>query len=67
MGWSAKLGEFFVPANGKPIKTLADARNYLSKLPKTRHQEEGVQAAIETVLMETEGRGPILYATAGIG
>jgi len=67
MGWSAPLAKEFVPPNGKPIKTLADARDFLLKLPKSRHKEDDVQAAIEAVLMAAEGRGPILHATAGIG
>ena len=67
MGWSAPLGKVFVPTKGKPIEMLADARDYLLKLPKSRHNEDDVQAAIEAVLMAAESRGPILHATAGIG
>jgi len=67
MGWSAPLDRTFVPEKGKPIKTLADARDYLLKLPKSRHKEDDVQTAIEAVLMAAEGRGPVLHATAGVG
>jgi hypothetical protein len=67
MRWSAPLVKTFVPPKGKPIKTLADARDYLLKLPKSRHQEDDVQAAIEAVLMAAEERGPVLHATVGIG
>jgi hypothetical protein len=67
MGWSAPLDKEFVPPKGKPIKTLADARDYLLKLPKSRHKEDDVQAAIEAVLLAADGRGPVLHATAGIG
>lgn len=67
MGWSTPLDRTFVPEKGKPIKTLADARDYLLKLPKSRHKEGIVQTAVEAVLMAAEGRGPVLHATAGIG
>lgn len=67
MGWSAPLDKTFVPPKGKPIKTLADARDFLLKLPKARHKEDDVQAAIEAVIMAAEGRGPVLHATAGVG
>lgn len=67
MSWSTKLDMTFSPPKGKRIKTLADARDYLLKLPKSRHKENDVQAAIEAVMMAAEGRGPILHATAGIG
>jgi hypothetical protein len=39
MGWPAPLDRAFLPAQGKPIKTLADARNFLLTLPKSRHKE----------------------------
>jgi hypothetical protein len=67
MRWSVPLSKTIVPAKGPPLKTLADARDYLLNLPKDRHDEEIVQAAIEAVLMAGEGRGPILHATAGVG
>jgi hypothetical protein len=67
MRWSEPLTKQFISPKGQPIKTLADARDYLLKLPKSRHAENDVQAAIEAVLMAAEGRGPILHATAGIG
>ena len=67
MSWSSKLDKTFAPSKGKQIKTLADARDFLLSLPKSRHSEDDVQAAIEAVIMAAEGRGPILHATAGIG
>jgi hypothetical protein len=67
MGWSAPLDRTFLPTQGKPIKTLVDARNFLLRLPKSRHADDDVQAAIEAVLMAAEGRGPILHAAVGIG
>ena len=66
MGWSAKLDKTFSPPKGKRIKTLADARDYLLKLPKSRHREHDVQAAIEAG--DGCGRGwAVLRAMAGIG
>jgi len=67
MRWSVPLPKTIVAASGPPIKTLADAREYLLNLPKDRYDEEIVQAAIEAVIMAADGRGSILHATAGIG
>jgi hypothetical protein len=67
MRWSEPLTKQFISPKGQPIKTLADARAFLLTLPKSRHAEDDVQAAIEAVLMAAEGRGPVLHATAGIG
>jgi hypothetical protein len=67
MGWSDPLSKTIVPSKGSPIKTLADARDYLLNLPKSRQKEEIVQAAVGAILMAADGRGPILHATAGIG
>jgi hypothetical protein len=66
MSWSASWIKTFVSPQGKPTKTLTDARDYLLKLP-SRHAEHDVQAAIEAVLMAAEGRTPMLHAMAGIG
>jgi hypothetical protein len=51
-----------VPVKGPPIKTLANARDFLLKLPKSRHGEDTVQAAIEAVL--ADGDGPIFHSNA---
>jgi hypothetical protein len=67
MRWSEPLSKQFVSPKGQLIKTLADARAFLLTLPKSRHAEDDVQAAIEAVLMAAEGRGPVLHATAGVG
>ncbi|WP_338633263.1 hypothetical protein [Afipia carboxidovorans] len=68
MRWSTILDKEIVPPDGsRPIRTLADARDYLLSLPKARHADEDVQAAVEALLMAANGTGPTLHATAGIG
>jgi len=67
MRWSVAFDKEIVPPDGRPIRTLADARDYLLKLPKSRQSDENVQAAIEALLMAADGTGPTLHATAGIG
>lgn len=52
---------------GLPIRTLGEARDFLLSLPKSKHKDDDVQAAIEAVLTAAEGRGPILHATTSIG
>ena len=66
MSWSARLVKPIVPANGKPIVTLSDARSYILTLPKLDQESEIVQATAEAILMAAEDRGPILTAQAGV-
>jgi hypothetical protein len=54
-------------AQGKPIRTLADARAYILALPKKRQKDEDVQAACEALLMAAEHPAAILHANIGIG
>jgi hypothetical protein len=67
MGWNEKLIRPIEAAEGDIIVTLADARKYLLKLPKDRHDDPTVAAAVQALLMAAEGHGPILHAQVGIG
>ncbi len=66
MSWKTELIRPIVPPKGKPIITLSDARDYILKLPKSRHDDPIVLAGTEAVLMAAEGRGPIFTAQAGV-
>jgi len=66
VSWKARLLKPIIPAKGKPILTLDDARKYLLSLPEARHSEPSVQAATQAVLMAAEGHGPIMHAHMGM-
>ena len=66
MPWKSRLLKPIIPAKGRPILTLDDARKYLLSLPEARHLEPSVQAATQAVLMAAEGHGPIMRAHVGI-
>lgn len=66
MSWKARLLKPIIPAKGRPILTLDDARKYLLSLPADRHSESAVQTATHAVLMAAEGRGPIMHAHVGM-
>lgn len=66
MSWRTKLIRPVVPAKGKPIVTLSDARAYILKLPKARQDEPIVQAGTRAVLMAANGTGPMLSAQSGV-
>ena len=66
MRWDARLIRPIQVEEGDLIVTLSDAREYLLKLPKNRHDDPIVQATVEALLMAAEGRGPIFTAQAGV-
>ena len=66
MSWKARLLKPIIPAKGRPILTLDDARRYLLSLPEDRHSDPAVQAATHALLMAAEGSGPIMHAHIGM-
>jgi hypothetical protein len=52
--------------NGKPLVTLRDAANYITKLPKAEHQAEEWQAAMQAMLLVVEQNGPTMFARIGV-
>jgi hypothetical protein len=51
---------------GKPLVTLRDAANYITKLPKAEHDAEEWQAAMEALLLVAESGGPTMFARIGV-
>jgi hypothetical protein len=52
--------EFFDPIeiDGKTLRTLRDAAQYITKLPKAEHDADEWQAAMEALLLVAELGGP---------
>ncbi|MBR0913139.1 hypothetical protein [Bradyrhizobium japonicum] len=61
MTWSRAFDD---PVPG--MKTLRDAAEYITRLPKAEQVKPHWQAAAEALLMAAEGRGPVLHARVGM-
>lgn len=51
---------------GKPLVTLRDAANYITKLPKAEHKADEWQAAMQALLLVAEQNGPTMFARIGM-
>jgi len=61
--------EFFDPIimpGRKPLVTLRDAAQYITKLPKAEHDTEEWRAAMQALLLVAEHNGPPMFARLGI-
>ena len=60
--------EFFDPIeiDGKTLRTLRDAAQYIAKLPKAEHDADEWQAAMEALLLVAELDGPPMFARIGV-
>lgn len=55
-----------VPAKGKPIVTLADARAYALALPKAQQGQPHVQAGVAALMLAAEGLVPDLVVQSAV-
>jgi hypothetical protein len=51
VSWDQKFSEPIPLPKGKPLVTLRDAANYITKLSKAEHQATEWQAAMEALLL----------------
>jgi hypothetical protein len=62
--------EFFdpiiLPGRKQPLRTLRDAAQYITKLPKAEHDADEWQAAMEALLLVAEHDGPPMFARIGV-
>ncbi|MET4485854.1 hypothetical protein [Bradyrhizobium sp. LA7.1] len=61
-GWSTFDEPISLP-DGRKLVTLLDAGNYIAALPKREHAAPEWQAAIQVLILVTEGGGPTLLAS----
>jgi hypothetical protein len=64
--WRAKFDEPIPLPKGKPLVTLRDAANYITKLPKAEHEADDWQAAMQALLLVAEQNGPTVFARIGV-
>src|ERR1700756_3325235 len=55
-----------IPLPGGQLRTLRDAADYITKLPKAKHNAPAWQAAIEALILVAEHGGPTMFARIGV-
>jgi hypothetical protein len=66
MSWSLR---FHIPiplADGRELRTLQDAGEYIHELPRATHEKQEWQVAIETLIAAVEERGPLMFAEIAV-
>jgi hypothetical protein len=62
----SKVSESITLPKGKPLVTLRDAANYITKLPKAEHEAPEWRAVMEGLLLVFEQNGPTMFARIGV-
>jgi hypothetical protein len=65
-GWSRRFDDPIPLPNGGQLKTLRDAGNYITKLPKAEHEAPEWQTAMECLILVAEKNGPTMMARIGV-
>jgi hypothetical protein len=66
MTWSRQFEDPILLPDGRTLRTLKNAADYIMKLPKAEQKHEKWQIAIEVLIMAAEGRGPTMHARIGV-
>ena len=67
MSWDQEFFDpIILPGRKQPLRTLRDAAQYITKLPKAEHDADEWQAAMEALLLVAEHDGPPMFARIGI-
>jgi hypothetical protein len=62
MSWSRAFHVPITLPDGRMLRTLRDAGEYIQELPKAEHQRPEWQIAAEMLLEAVEGEGPLMFA-----
>ncbi len=57
-GWKRRLDDPTPLPRGRYLVTLEDAGNYITRLPKTEHEAQEWQAAMEALILVATSGGP---------
>jgi hypothetical protein len=66
VSWDKRFVDPIAVPGRKPLVTLRDAAQYITKLPKAEHDADEWQAAMEALLLVAELDGPPLFARIGV-
>src|ERR1700751_3645110 len=65
-GWSPAFDDPIALPDGRVLRTLRDAGNYIAKLPKRQHSGPEWQAAMHALMLVVENGGPTVFARVGV-
>ena len=65
MPWSTPFDEPITLPDGRAVRTLRDAGDYITKLPKAEHSAPEWQAAMEALILAATLGGPTMFARMG--
>jgi hypothetical protein len=66
VGWSREFEEPIPLPGGRTLRTLRDASDCITKLPKAVHSAPEWQAAMEALILVADLGGPTMFARTGI-
>ena len=66
VSWDKRFVDPIAVPGQKPLVTLRDVAQYITKLPKAVHDADEWQAAMEALLLVAEQGGPPMFARIGI-
>jgi len=66
VSWDQQFFDPIMVPGGKPLVTLRDAAQYITGLPKAKHNAAEWQAAMEALLLVAEHDGPTMFARIGM-
>lgn len=61
-GWKRPLADPIALPDGRQLVTLEDAGNYITKLPKAKHEAPEWQTAMEALILVATSGEPTLFA-----
>ena len=65
-GWRKRFDERIVLDDGTKLKTLREAADYITGLPRAEAELPEWQAAIEALILVADLNGPTMFARIGI-
>src|SRR6267378_1362194 len=66
VSWDQRFFDPIMVPGRKPLVTLRDAAQYITKLPKAEHDADEWQAAMQALLLVAEHDGPPMFARIGV-
>jgi hypothetical protein len=66
VSWDQRFFNPIMVPGRKPLVTLRDAAEYITKLPKAQHAAGEWQAAMQALMLVAEHNGPPMFARIGV-
>jgi hypothetical protein len=65
-GWKRPFHDPIALPGSRPLVTLEDAGNYITRLSKAEHATAEWQTAMEALILVAESEGPTMFARIGV-